>query len=176
MFLWQLQFWRTGAQKERTSDSIQRNASSNWTLLNIRHKTDHLSSSYFYRDLYCTNRGPIPDFRPASCEAGWACGSRPVSVQPQRPEASELSGARGRPTPGLGERRLQLRRVGVLQCDPASQERGPRGSGENGRPAGHHRGQGDPLHLQRHLPVCTTSQQIAGAHMDTESKDYAVPG
>lgn len=116
----------------------------------------HLLSRLF-RDLHCPSGWPIPDFRTADSKAGWPSAGRPVRVQPQRPQAAELRWAIW----GRWWWQLWLRRLGVLQPDPAPEERRPRGPGEDRRPVGHHRGQGDPLHLQRHLPVCTTGQKIA---------------
>lgn len=123
------------------------------------------SFSHLCRDLHCSSGRPIPDFRAVDGEAGWPSRGRPLCVQPQRPEAAELSWTRCQTTLGLSRCSVWLRRLGVLQPHPAPEERRPRGPGEDRRPAGHHRGQGDPVHLQRHLPVRTTGQQIAGAQL-----------
>lgn len=130
-------------------------------------KSDYQCSllSRLYRDLHCPSGWPIPDFRIPDCTAGGASAGRPVRVQPQRPEVAELR----RATRGLRWWELRLRRLSVLQPDPAPEERRPSGPSEDRRPAGHHWGQGDPLHLQRHLPVCTTGQKIAGAQLGSDS-------
>lgn len=117
------------------------------------------------RDPHCASGRPVPDFGTADRQAGRPRGGRPVRGQPQRPEAAEFGGALGRSARGLGRRRLRLRRLGVLQSDPAPEERRQRGPGEDRRPAGHHRRQGDPVHLQRRLPVRTARQEIAGAQL-----------
>lgn len=126
--------------------------------------------SHLLRGPHSTSGGAIPDFGTADRQAGRPRGGRPVRVRPQRPEAAERRGS----ARGLGRRGLRLRRLRVLQPDPAPEERGPRGPGEDGRPAGHHRRPGDPLHLQRRLPVRTAGQEIAGARLGRHGADPVV--
>lgn len=131
----------------------------------------HLDSFSSLRRLHCPYGRPLPGFWAADGAEGRARAGRPVRVQPQHPEAAELPQAKRR----LAPRGVRLRGLGVLQPDPASEERRPRGAGEDRGPAGHDRIQGDPLHLQRHLPVRSTGQEITGAQPGSDNKDWFVP-
>lgn len=113
---------------------------------------------------------PVPGLWVADGAAGQARARRPLRIQPQHPEAAERRGRKRRS--GRGE--ALLRGLSVLQPDPAPEEGGPCRGGEDRGPAGHHRLQGDPLHLQRHLPLHATGQEIAGAPPGGD-KDWFVP-
>lgn len=136
-----------------------------------REPNPHPDSFYSLRDLHCPSGRPLPGFWTADGAAGRAHAGRPIRVQPQHPEAAELR----QPKCRLGPRGVHLRGLGLLQPDPASEERRPRGAGEDRGPAGHHRIQGDPFHLQCHLPVRSTGQEITGAQPGSDNKDWIVP-
>lgn len=131
----------------------------------------HPDSFSCLRRLHRPSGRPLPGFWAADGTEGRARAGRPVRVQPQHPEAGELPQAKRRLVP----RGVRLRGLGVLRPDPASEERRPRGAGEDRGPAGHDRIQGDPLHLQRHLPVRSTGQEITGAQPGSDNKDWFVP-
>lgn len=136
------------------------------------HKDLNLHLEFFSprRHLHRPAGRPLPGFWLADGAAGRARAGRAVRVQPQRPEAAERRRRKRRFGPG----EALLRGLGVLQPDPAPEEGGPRGGGEDPGPAGHDRIQGDPLHLQRHLPLPATGQEIAGAPPGGD-KDWFVP-
>lgn len=136
-----------------------------------REPNHHSKSFSSLRHLHCPSGRPLPGFWATDGTAGRTHAGHPICVQPQHPEASELRQAKRR----LGPRGVLLRRLSLLQPDPASEERRPRGAGEDRGPAGHHRIQGDPLHLQCHLPVCSTGQEITGAQPGSDNKDWIVP-
>lgn len=140
-----------------------------WSLGNENYL--HLDFFSPLRHLHRPAGRPLPGFWVADGAAGRAPAGRPVRVQPQRPEAARRRRRKRRFDPG----EALLLGLGVLQPDPAPEEGGPRRGGEDRGPAGHDRIQGDPLHLQRHLPLRPTGQEIAGAPPSGDNKDWLVP-
>lgn len=138
-------------------------------ILNIFNRPSSCLSTL--RHLHCPSGWTLPGFWAADSAAGRARAGRPVRVQPQRPETADSRRAKRRFRPW----ELPMRGLSVPQPDPATEERRPRGAGEDRGPAGHFRIQGDPLHLQRHLPVRATGQEIAGAQPSGADKDWFVP-
>ena len=118
---------------------------------------NHLSISLIYRDLHSSTGWTISDVWSSNSKARGEFRGCFISVQPQCPEAPEQSSVSCWSTRGLRWRR----RLCVLQCHPAPEERRPCGCDEERRSAGHHPGQRGSVHLQRPLPVWSAGAPIA---------------